>query len=84
MPVLESLKVDEASSVIITVSDTHIKRLICEAVLKFHKDANILLKIESLDEKSQLKDLNIKKFVHAHFEVGRLLVHEALVSLENK
>jgi CPA2 family monovalent cation:H+ antiporter-2 len=84
LPVLESLKVDEASSVIITVSDTHMKRLICEAVLKFHKEANILLKIESLDEKALLKDLNIKKFVHAHFEVGRLLVEEALVKLENK
>lgn len=85
LPVLESLKVDEASSVIITVSDTHIKRLICEAVLNFHKEANILLKIESIDEKASLKDLNIKKFVHAHIEVGRLLVEEALsVRGENK
>jgi CPA2 family monovalent cation:H+ antiporter-2 len=84
LPVLESLRVDEASSVIITVSDTHRKRLICEAVLKFHSEANILLKIESIDEKALLKDLKIKKFVHAHFEVGRLLVEEALVNLENK
>ena len=84
LPVLESLKVDEASSIIITVSDTHKKRLICEAVLKFHSSANILLKIESVDEKSQLKDLHIKKFIHAHFEVGRLLVQEALINLERK
>jgi CPA2 family monovalent cation:H+ antiporter-2 len=84
LPVLESLKIDEASSVIITVNDMHKKRLICEAVLKFHSAANILLKIESVDEKLQLKDLNIKKFIHAHFEVGRLLVQEALVNLENK
>ena len=84
LPVLESLKVDESSSVIITVSDTHKKRLICEAVLNFYKDANILLKIESVDEKSQLKDLNIKKFIHAHFEVGRLLVQEAMINLEKK
>ena len=84
LPVLESLKVDEASSIIITVSDTHMKRLICEAVLKFHSEANILLKIESIDEKALLKDLNIKKYVHAHIEVGRLLVDEALLKLENK
>ena len=44
LPVLESLKVDESSSVIITVSDIYKKRLICEAVLNFYKDANILLK----------------------------------------
>ena len=55
--------------------------MICEAVLNFYKDANILLKIESVDEKLQLKDLNIKKFVHAHFEVGRLLVQEAMFNL---
>ena len=84
LPVLESLKVDEASSVIVTVSDIHMKRLICEAVLKFHSEANILLKIESVDEKALLKDLNIEKFVHAHIEVGRLLVNEALINLENK
>ena len=60
------------------------KILICEAILNFDKDANILLKIESLDEKAQLKDLKIKKFVHAHFEVGRLLVEEAMVNLEHK
>ena len=84
LPVLESLKVDEASSIIITVSDTNMKILICEAILNFDKDANILLKIESLDEKAQLKDLKIKKFVHAHFEVGRLLVEEAMVNLEHK
>ena len=45
---------------------------------------NILLKIESVDEKSQLKDLNLKKFIHAHFEVGRLLVQEAMINLEKK
>lgn len=84
LPVLESLNVDEASSVIITVSDVHVKRLICEAVLKFHSKANILLKIESIDEKYELKDLNIKKFVHAPIEVGRLLVEEALINLEHK
>lgn len=81
--VLESLKVDEASSVIVTVSDTPRKRLICEAVLNFHKEASILLKIESVEEKLQLKDLNIKRFVHAHTEVGRLLVEEAAIDYEN-
>lgn len=84
LPVLESLKVEEASSIIITVSDLHIKRLICEAILKFHPESNIILKIESTDEKAELKDLNIKKFVHAHFEVGRLLLNEALLNLESE
>lgn len=57
--------------------------MICEAVLNFHKEASILLKIESVEEKLQLKDLNIKRFVHAHTEVGRLLVEEAAIDYEN-
>ncbi|WP_267285337.1 hypothetical protein [Arcobacter porcinus] len=30
-----------------------------------------------MEEKHHFLDLNIKKFVHAHAEVGRLLVEEA-------
>lgn len=77
-PVLESLKVDEASSIIITLSNTKRKRLICEAILAFDKGANIVLKIDSTEEKRDLKDLNIKNFVHAHKQVARLLVSKAI------
>ena len=38
---------------------------------------NIILKYESLEERHVLNDLKIKKFVHAHAEIGRLLVEEA-------
>jgi CPA2 family monovalent cation:H+ antiporter-2 len=75
--VLESLKVDEASSIIITVNNLKRKRVICEAVLNFNKEANIILKIDSTDEKKSLKDLHIKTFIHAQHEVAKLLVSEA-------
>lgn len=51
LPVLESLKVDEASDIIITLSSVNEKKLICEAVLNFKSDANLIVKIDSLDEK---------------------------------
>lgn len=77
-PVLESLKVEDSSSIIITLSNTKRKRLICEAILSFYKDANITLKINTTQEKKDLKDLNIKNFVHAHKEVARLLIDRSI------
>ena len=61
----------------ITINETHEKILICDAILKYCPDANIILKYESLEERHILNDLKIKKFVHAHAEIGRLLVEEA-------
>jgi monovalent cation:H+ antiporter-2, CPA2 family len=81
LPVLESLKADEARSIIITLNNVMKKRLICEAVLAFHKEAKLIVKIDSIDERKELKDLNIKTFVHAQQEVGQLLVKESLKPL---
>lgn len=83
LPVLESLKADEAQSIIITLSNVTKKRLVCEAVLSFDNEANLVVKIDSIDERKELKDLNIKTFVHAQQEVGQLLVEKSL-ELPNK
>jgi CPA2 family monovalent cation:H+ antiporter-2 len=81
LPVLESLKADEARSIIITLSNITKKRLICESILAFHKEANLVVKIDSIDERKELKNVNIKSFVHAQQEVGQLLVKESLKTL---
>ncbi len=75
-PVLESLNVDQASSVIITASNPSRKQLISEAVLEFNPEINIVLKIDSIEEKKQLRDLKIKTIVDSNIEVGKLLVNE--------
>ena len=80
--VLEALRVEKSSSIIVTITETYDKILICDAILKYCPDANIILKYESIEEKHLLIDLNIKKFVHAHAEVGRLLVEEATHSCD--
>ncbi|RXJ56426.1 cation:proton antiporter [Candidatus Marinarcus aquaticus] len=74
LPVLESLKADEARSLIITLSNVTKKRLICEAVQKFIPHANLVVKVDSIEERKDLKELNIKNFVHAQQEVAKLLV----------
>lgn len=78
LPVLQSLKADLASSIILTVNDTLNKRVICEAVLAYNPHAHIVVKIDSLNEKKELKDLNIKSFVHAQHEVSNLLVDASI------
>jgi len=78
IPVLESLKVDETSSIIITLDNINKIRLICSAVLSYYNDANLIVKVDTVEEKKSLRDLNINKYVYANYEVANLLVSESL------
>ena len=78
LPVLESLMVKEAQAIIITMSSEQNRRLISEAVLGYDKEANVIVKIDSVDERKSMRDLPELKFVDASFEVADLLVNRAL------
>ncbi|HEX5670731.1 MAG TPA: cation:proton antiporter [Sulfuricurvum sp.] len=78
LPVLESLMVKEAKAIIITMSSEHTRRLISEAVLGYSKEANVIIKIDSVDERKSMRDLPELEFVDASFEVADLLVKRAL------
>lgn len=78
LPVLESLMVEEAKAIIITMSSEHNRRLISEAVLNYNKNAKVIVKIDNAEERKSLRDLNELEFVDASFEVGDLLVKHAL------
>ena len=77
LPVQESLKVELASSLIITVNNLGTKILICESVLEYLPTARLIVKINSLEEKQQLSHLSIQAFVHAHKETASLLVQQS-------
>lgn len=77
-PVLESLKVEQSNCVILTVNSLKNKQIICEAVLKYHAGANLVVKVNSQEEQSALAGLNIKSFVHAQHETAMLLVKHSL------
>ncbi len=78
LPVMESLKVDEAKNVIITLSDINTKKLICESLLNFKSDTKIFMKVDSIEEVAEFKELKITGFVHAHKELANLLVQKSL------
>ena len=83
-PVLESLKVQESSCVILTTNKELRKRLISDAVLNFYPEAHIIVKIDSVNEKKYLKDLHITDFVDTNHEVSTLLVDHAKIHIANK
>lgn len=79
LPVQESLKVEQAESIIITVNTLTTKQLICESVLDYYSNAKLIVKINSREEKQQLAHLPIKAFVNAQRETASLLVHQSII-----
>lgn len=73
-PVLESLKVELSSSIILTVNSIANIQIICESVLNYYPEANLVVKINTSVEKKALANIAIKSFVHAQHETGMLLV----------
>ena len=80
LPVLESLGVDEAKAVILTVSSEHNKRLMAEAVRQFSESVEIVMKIDGAEERKHMRDLSGVAFVDASYEVSHMLVGNALKS----
>ncbi len=77
-PVLESLKVEQTSSIIITVNTLKNKQIICQAVLDYYPDANLIVKVNTLEEKAAMSDIKINSFVHAQHETAMLLVKQSM------
>jgi CPA2 family monovalent cation:H+ antiporter-2 len=78
LSILNALHIENAAAIIVTLDNIDKKRLICEAVLKYSKDANLIVKVASLKDKEKLKDLDITVVVDSKVEVARVLVERML------
>jgi len=76
--ILNALHIEKASAIIVTLDNMDKKRLICEAVLKYSKDANVIVKVASLEERKKLQDLPITTIVDGKAEVARVLVERMI------
>ncbi len=76
--ILNALHVEDAAAIIVTLDNVEKKRLICEAVLEHSKNANVIVKVASLEEKEKLKDLAITTIVDIKVEVARVLVERMM------
>lgn len=80
-PVMESLKVEESSSVIITVQSEHTKSLISKAVMAYHSHANIIIKVDTDEERQYVEEMNKIEFVDSNYELSSRLVELSLKHL---
>jgi CPA2 family monovalent cation:H+ antiporter-2 len=78
LPVLESLKVEQTKSIIITVNTLKNKQIICDSVVSYYPGANLVVKVNTLEEEKALSGINIKHFVNAQQETAELLVKQSL------
>jgi CPA2 family monovalent cation:H+ antiporter-2 len=78
MAILDKLHTREAISVIVTLDNSTKKRLICEAILNFASNANVVTSVANLEEKRELRGLNINVTIDGKREVAARLVCEAL------
>ncbi len=76
--ILNALHAEDAASVIITLDNAEKKRLISEAVSRYNKTINLIVKVVSLEEKQMLEDLPIHTVVDGKEEVAKILVEQSL------
>ncbi|HIN74329.1 MAG TPA: potassium transporter, partial [Gammaproteobacteria bacterium] len=76
--ILHALHANDASSVIITLDNANKKRLISEAISKYEKPINLIVKVVNLEEKEMLKDLGIHALVDGKEEVAKILVSHSV------
>ena len=80
---LEAIHIQNSAAVIVTLDNMDKKRAICEAVSKYTKDINLIVKVSSLEDKENLKDLAITSLIDSKIEVSRVLV-ERMVTCQLK
>lgn len=76
--ILDKLQVKDAVSVIVTLDNLEKKRLVCEAILAYAPKVKVVVKVVSLEEKRELRDLPISVTVDGKREVAARLVSEAM------
>lgn len=74
LSLLEALHAESSAGIIVTLDNIDKKRAVCETVLKHTKDINLIVKVATLIDKNNLKDLDITSVVDSKEEIGRVLV----------
>lgn len=76
--ILDSLNIEDAAAVIVTLDDPEKKLLICEALAPYGRSVNIIVKVVSSAEKHMLRGLPISVMVNGKEEVARILVEKTM------
>jgi len=80
-PVMESLKVEECSSVIITTQNEYKKNLISQALIEHYKDVKITIKVDTDEERLHVQGKRNIAFIDSNYELSSRLVELSLKNL---
>ncbi len=80
-PVMESLKVEESSSIIVTVPNEHTKSLISKAVLEYDSHSKIIIKVDTDEERHHVEEMKCVEFIDSNYELSSRLVELSLKHL---
>ncbi len=76
--ILEAIHVKDCSIVIITLDNVDKNLLICEALAKSSKLANVIVKVVSVEERAKFEALHVEMIVDSKVEVARVLVERVM------
>lgn len=76
--IAEALHTENASAVIVTLDNPEKKTLICDTVLSINPQANLVVKILTLEEKNELEAFGIDHIIDGKEEVAKVLVEHAM------
>lgn len=77
-PVMDSLKVRESSSVIVTMQSEHKKLLIIDALKQYHSGVKVVVKADSDEQIEHLKDISNVEIIDSNYELSSRLVEISL------
>ena len=77
--IAEALHTENASAVIVTLDNPEKKSLICETVLSINPQANLVVKITTLEEKTLLEKMHVGHIIDGKHEVAKVLVEQAML-----
>jgi len=75
---LEALHTVSCAAVIVTLDNIDNKLKVCDAILKYTKDIQLIVKASRLKDKQILKDKGITGIVDGKVEVARILVEKMM------
>jgi CPA2 family monovalent cation:H+ antiporter-2 len=75
---LEALHTVSCAAVIVTIDNIDNKLRVCDAILKYTKDVQLIVKASRLKDKEILRDKGITRIVDGKIEVGRILVERMM------
>ena len=76
--VLEHFNIKKSIAVVVTISNEHQMRLVCENINSFDADINTIVKVRNSSEADVIKDLNIKNIINSIDIVSNILVEKVL------